>query len=172
MEYTLRSPKWEGDIRLKYHDNGFLAEATLPERMDLAAARHMAGMFPIHVSILRWFRENTMVKITAIEPELTFEDFWATYNQKRGSKIKAQQYWDGEKRTLNKRPITVSDRQDIMRMVKRYERRFKGDKKEFQPLASSFLHGRMWEAEMESMPRGKEVDLLKLIEERRKSNEQ
>jgi len=31
MEYTMRSPRWEGDIRLKFHDNGFLAEATMPE---------------------------------------------------------------------------------------------------------------------------------------------
>lgn len=172
MEYTMRSPRWEGDIRLKFHDNGFLAEATMPEQIDIAAARHMCGIFPVHVSILRWFREHTLVKITAIEPDLHFDDFWKAYNQKRGSKIRAQQYWDGDKRTLNKRPITVSDRQDIMKMIRRYESRFKGDKKEFQPLASSFLNGRMWEAEMETLARRQEIDLLKLIEERRKNNEQ
>jgi hypothetical protein len=57
-------------------------------------------------------------------------------------------------------------------MLKRYTYRYRGPKKEFQPLASSFLHSRMWEAELESKPRHQEVDLLKLIQEKRggKSN--
>lgn len=171
MEYTLISPKWEGEIRLKYHENGYLAEATMPEVMDVNAARHMATIFPLHISVLRWYSDNTTtVKITQIAADTSFDAFWVAYNQKRGSKIRAQQYWDGLKRTLNRRPITLTDREDIMRMVKRYEARYRRAKKEFQPLASTFLHERMWESEMEANNRKNEIDLLKLIEERRQNN--
>lgn len=170
MEYTLQSPKWEGEIRLKYHDNGHLAEAIMPEVINVDAARHMATIFPLHESVLNWYRKNTTtVKITQLAADTSFENFWKTYNQKRGSKIRAMQYWDGEKRTLNRRPITVTDREDIMRMLKHYAARYRGPKKEYQPLASTFLHERMWESEIETEPKT-QVDLLKLIEERRKNN--
>lgn len=169
MEYTLTSPQWEGDIRLKYHDNGFLAEATMPEVINAKAARHMATIFPLHESVLKWYREKTAIKITVLSEDIMFEAFWERYNQKRGSKIRAQQYWDGEKRTLNRRPITVTDREDIMRISKRYTARYQGAKKEFQPMASTFLHERMWESEIETTPRN-EIDLLKMIQERGQSN--
>ena len=170
MEFTLQSPKWEGEIRLKYHDNGFLASAEMPEVINVESAKHMATIFPLHISVLRWFRENTPVKITQIAADTSFDTFWRVYNQRRGSKIRAEMYWDGIKKTLNRRPVTLADKEDIMRMVKKYEFRYRGAKKEFQPLASTFLNERMWEREMESGSRN-EIDLLKLIEERRKSNE-
>lgn len=170
MEFTLQSQKWEGEIRLKYHDNGFLASAEMPEVINVESAKHMATIFPLHVSILKWFKENTLVKITQIAADTSFEAFWQLYNRKEGSKIKAIQYWEGHKGTLNRRPITLTDREEIMRMLKRYVARYQGAKKQFQPLASTFLYERMWESEMESGGRN-EIDLLKLIEERRKKNE-
>lgn len=171
MEYTLTSPKWEGEIRLKYHDNGFLAEAKMPEAIDVNAARHMATIFPLHVSVLDWFRQNALtVKITEIDIDTSFDAFWNQYNKKRGSKDRAQQYWDGLKKTINRRPITLTDKQDIMRMVRKYEFRYKGEKKEFQPLASTFLNERMWVSEMESLTKTNDINLLKLIEERRQNN--
>lgn len=169
MEYTLASPKWDGEIRLKYHPNGFLAMATLPEVMNVDAAKHMAGIFPIHVSILRWFSENTSVKITEVAADTSFDAFWEKFNKKSGSKIKAQQYWDGQKATLNRRPVGEGDRQDIMRMLPKYLHKFQGAKKDFQPLATTFLHERMWESELENSRENK-IDLLKLIEERRNRN--
>lgn len=168
-ELTLRSPKWEGDIRLKFHPNGFLANAELPQEIELESAKYLATHFPVHIDIVGWLTQNTGVEATEVDLDISFEAFWNAYNQKRGSKLRAQQLWDGDKRTMNKRPITVSDRQDIMRLVKRYERRFKGHNKEFQPLASTFLNSRMWEAEMEAVAskRGKEVNLIQFLNERR-----
>lgn len=172
MEYTLTSPKWEGEIRLKYHDNGFLASAKMPEVMDVNAARHMATIFPLHVSVLDWFRQNALtVKITEIAADTSFDAFWEKYNNKRGSKILCQQYWDGLKKTLNRRPINESDRQDVMRMLPGYLSRYRGSQKEYQPLAQTFLHQRLFEAELENQKRSKtEINLLKLIEERRQNN--
>jgi len=166
MEFTLQSDKWEGEIRLKYHANGFLESATMPEVIDVKAAQHLSGIFPVHISVLRWFRDNTLVRITEIDQDVSFEQFWQTYNRKEGSKIRAMQYWEGHKNTLNRRPVTLTDRRDIMSILKKYVSRFPGDKKQFQPLASTFLHERMWESELEKAKNS--IDLLKLIEERRK----
>lgn len=95
MEYTLTSPKWEGEIRLKYHENGFLESAKMPEVIDRKAAQHMATVFPIHVSVLQWFKSNTKVTITEVEEPTTFDAFWEAYNKKQGSRINAQLYWEG-----------------------------------------------------------------------------
>ena len=162
-EYTLTSPKWEGEIRLKYYDNGYLASAETPEVIDKKSAEFLASHFPYHELVIDWYREKTGVIITPIVANTSFESFWETYNQKHGSKEKTRQYWDGEKKTMNRRPVTLTDRQAIMSMVKRYTHRYQGEKKEFQPLATTFLHGRFWESELENVPRKKEFNLLSLF---------
>lgn len=67
----------------------------------------------------------------------------------------------GGKRTLNKRPVTEADRQVIMRVVKRFAYRYQGSKKEYQPLATTFLNQRLWETEAENV-RTAEFDLTTL----------
>ncbi|SDC53387.1 hypothetical protein [Williamwhitmania taraxaci] len=164
--YTLTSDKWEGDITLVFHDNGFLATAELPEVFDLKAAEFFAIHFPMHESVLKFYREHSRAKITLLQADTSFDGFWDTYGKKAGSKELARLYWDGDKKTINRRPITLTDREAIMGMVARYSRRYQGEKKEYQPLATSFLHGRMWEAELESNPRKQEVDLSVLWNKR------
>lgn len=162
-EYTLTSPKWEGEIRLKFYDNGYLQSAEMPEVIDKKSAEYLASVFPCHEMVLDWFREHSKVTVTLIDMDTSFESFWDQYNKKRGSKDNAQLYWDGLKLTINRRPITLTDRQDIMRMIKRYVHRYQGEKKEFQPLATSFLHERQWVSELENTPRKSEFNLLSLI---------
>jgi hypothetical protein len=94
--------------------------------------------------------------------DTTFEAFWEKYAKKFGSKELARQYWDGEKKTITKRPVTLTDRENIMSMVEKYARRFGGDKKEFQPLASTFLNQRVWESELEN-GRKNETSLMHLF---------
>jgi len=158
--YTLVSDKWEGEIALSFYDNGYLAAAELPEVIDRKAAEFFATSFPMHESVLDHYRAHSKVRITRLQEDTSFEAFWGKYGRKAGSKELARQYWEGEKKTLNKRPVTQTDREDVMGMVGRYVHRHQGAKKEFQPLATSFLHGRMWEAELESTPRKSEVDLV------------
>ena len=162
-EYTLTSPKWEGEIRLKFHDNGFLAAAESPEVIDRKSAEFMAAHFPCHEAVLDWYQEHTGVKITRISIDTTFETFWELYGKKSGSKELARQYWDGDKNTITRRPVTLTDRQAIMGLAKRYASRYQGAKKEFQPLATSFLHQRIWEAELENTTRRSEFNLLNLF---------
>lgn len=161
-EYTLTSPKWEGEIRLKFYDNGYLQCAEMPEVIDRKSAEFIAAHFPCHELVLDWYAKETKVTITQIALDVTFESFWEAYGKKRGSKDNAQLYWDGEKRTINRRPITLTDRQAIMRMVKKYTHRYQGDKKEFQPLATSFLHERQWVSEIENTRKG-EFNLMSLF---------
>lgn len=162
-DFTMLSPKWEGEVKFSYYENGFIRSAEFPEVIDRKAAEFFSTHFPVHESQIEFFRTSNTVKITRIAADLTFEAFWDAYGRKAGSKEQARQYWDGEKRTLNKRPITETDRADIMGMVKMYSFRYQGAKKEFQPLATSFLHGRVWEAELENSPRKHEVNLLSLF---------
>lgn len=158
--YTLVSDKWEGEISLSFYDNGYLATAELPEVIDRKAAEFFATSFPMHESVIEYYRAHSKVRITKLQADTSFDAFWNTYGKKVGSKELARQYWEGEKRTINKRPVTQTDREDIMGMAGRYARRHQGEKKEFQPLASSFLHGRLWEAELENTPRKSEVNLV------------
>ncbi len=158
--YTLVSEKWEGEIALSFYDNGYLAAAELPEVIDLKAAAFFASAFPMHESVLDHYRMHSKARITKLKEDTSFDAFWNRYGKKVGSKELARQYWEGDKATLNKRPLSQTDREDIMGMVGRYAHRHQGQKKEFQPLASSFLHGRMWEAELEATPRKAEVNLI------------
>ncbi len=158
--YTLVSDKWEGEIALSFYDNGYLAAAELPEVIDRKVAIFLANNFPLHESILDHYRAHSKVRITKLKEDTSFDAFWNRYGRKVGSKELARQYWDGEKLTINKRPVTQTDREDIMGVAGRYAHRYQGAKKEFQPLATSFLHGRMWEAEMETTPRKSEVNLI------------
>lgn len=169
MEFTLSSSKWEGEIRLKFHENGYLASATLPEVMDREALVFIARTFPVHVSVLAYYRERTKARITAVALDTSFEAFWDKYAHKRGSKPLAQQYWEGDKRTITRRPIIEDDRQLIMKVLPRFLSRYPAEKKDFQPLASTYLHQRLWESEAENLKKKDDVDLLKLIEERRRS---
>lgn len=157
-EYTLTSSKWEGFISLKYHDSGFVSSAEYPEVMDRESLLWFSSHFPVHETMLEWISRNSTAKVVKVEVPVTFEAFWSAYGNKRGSKPVAQMLWDGEKRTITKRPITLPDRQDIMKMVKAYSSRYQGEKKEWQPLATSFLNQRLWEGEMETIRRRPEVD--------------
>jgi hypothetical protein len=161
--FTLTSPKWEGDIKLTFYDNGFLQQAEFPEVVDRKSMEYFATHFPLHISVLQHYRENSRVVITQLKSDTSFDAFWELYNQKRGSKPVAEQYWEGVKRTVTKRPITETDREDIMRILRKYVARYRGEKKEFQPLATSFLNQRMWEAELETVKRENEVNLLHLF---------
>lgn len=165
-EFTITSTKWESEIRLVFYDNGFLASAELPEVIDRKAMEFFATHFPTHVSVLDFIRENSRATITRIALDTKFETFWERYAKKVGSKELARQYWDGEKKTITKRPVTLTDRENIMITLDKYVRRYSGTKKEFQPLASTFLNQRMWEAELES-GRKDEFSLLHLFNQQK-----
>ena len=156
MIYALTSPKWEGELRLEFHENGILKQVTVPEVFDSASLMYFANHFPVHIDFIEWLRKNTGAKIIEISQPISFDEFWQLYDKKTGSKELARQYWDGEKRTLNKRPVTETDRMAIMRITKRYALKYRGERKDFQPLASSFLHQRYFETEIESTPRKNE----------------
>lgn len=164
MKYALTSPKWEGELRLEYWPNGQLKAAMLPEVFDAQSLMYLSQHFPVHTEFIEWYKKNTSAKITQIVQPVTFDDFWELYNKKTGTKELARQYWEGEKRTLNKRPITDTDRQAIMQILPRYVARYRGEKKDYQPLASSFLHQRHWEAEAENAPRQNEAATKAAVE--------
>ncbi len=151
MKYIMSSSKWEGAIELEYHDNGYLAQARFPEVIDIQVIYWFATHMPTTVFMLDWFREHTGAKIEEYIGELTFDEFWNAYDKKTGSKEMARQLWEGSKKTINKRPINYTDRANIMRVIKRYIARYQCEKKEFQPLATTFLYQRRWESELEAL---------------------
>lgn len=165
-EFTITSAKWESEIKLVFYDNGFLASAELPEVIDRKAMVFFATHFPTHLSVLDYIRENSHATITRIALDTSFEKFWEKYARKVGSKELARQYWDGEKKTITKRPITITDRENVMIMIDKYVRRYSGTRKEFQPLASTFLNQRMWEAELE-IGKKEEFNLLHLFNQKK-----
>jgi hypothetical protein len=152
MEYLITSPKWHGEIRAAYYPNGYLERIHFPEVIDNESIAWFSTHCPVHIDMLNWLAQNTNAKVTESVGTIEFETFWELFDRKQGSKEKARQYWEGEKATINKRPVTESDRLCIMKIMPRYLARYKGEKKQFQPLATSFLHQRNWEAEAETLP--------------------
>lgn len=157
MKYALTSQRWEGEIILEFHDNGQLKYAQLPEVFDAKSLMFFASNFPVHINFIPFYKEHTGAKVVEIPDDLTFDNFWNAFDKKIGPKEKARMYWEGEKKTITKRPLNDTDRAAVMRIVARYASRFKGEKKEFQPHASTFLHQRYWESEMENSPRRNEA---------------
>lgn len=168
MQYIIESPKWEGEIRVCYHDNGSIASITFPDVIDRESLLWWATHCPVTHDFMDYLRTKTKARITLVPEKLDFDTFWNRYNKKTGSKALAQQYWDGEKRTITRRPVADADRINIMRILGRYVSRYAGAKKEYQPLASTFLHERMWEAEVEAenQRRKSEVSLLDMYQQR------
>ena len=148
--FSITSPKWEGEILLSYNELGNLEQANLPEVISADVLLWFAQHFPITTDILEWVRKNSGGKITEVI-KIEFSDFWNLYDKKEGSKPKAQMLWDGEIKTCNKRPITTDDRLQIMQVLPRYVAKHKGENKEFQRLATTFLHGRYWESLYEQL---------------------
>jgi hypothetical protein len=152
MEYLITSTKWHGDIRAKYYSNGYLEYISIPEVFDADSMAWFSTHFPVHIEMLFWIANNTGAKVTEVTSDVDFITFWELYNKKIGSKEHARQYWEGEKRTINKRPISEGDRLCIMKIMPRFIARYKGEKKQYQPIATSFLHQRLWDAEAETLP--------------------
>ena len=178
MIYALTSSKWEGEVRLEFHENGQLKSATLPEVFDAKSLMFFSSNFPVHVSFIPFYKEYTQARITEVATPIDFDDFWNAYDRKSGNKDKARDLWEGLKPTYNKRPINGADRQDIMSMLKRYTARYRGEKKDFQPIPTTFLNQRYWVSEMESAPKRNEAvsqmakDLVGKMAERINSNKQ
>lgn len=157
MKYILTSSTWEGQLILEYYENGILKQVGFPENIDIKALGFFITHFPAHIDILTWYKQNTKIRIEEATVEASFEAFWTAYNKKNGSKEVARQYWEGEKKTVNRRPVNEADRISIMRILPRFVAKYPGEKKEYQPLATSFLHQRYWDSELEAAPRQNEA---------------
>lgn len=70
------------------------------------------------------------------EINIPFDEFWTAYDKKEGSKIDTLKKW--EKLTDNERSL-------IMAGIKHYAKSFR--EKQYQPLATTFLNQKRWEAE-------------------------
>jgi hypothetical protein len=150
-KFSVTSDRWEGEMTFEYYDNERLAQSRWPEVINFKALEWFVNHNPVAIRILEWVANNAPVKVTEIFEPIDFENFWELYDKKTGSKEMARQYWDGEKKTINKRPITEVDRQNIIKILKRYTAKYKGEQKTFQPLSTSFLHQRNWESELEAV---------------------
>jgi len=146
--FSITSPKWEGEILLSYNELGNFDSAKFPEVISADVLVWLSGHFPMTTDILEWVRNNSKGKITEVI-KIEFIDFWNLYNKKEGSKKKAELLWDGIAKTCNKRPIITEDKLQIMQVLPRFVMKYKQNN-EFQPLATTFLNERRWEALVEA----------------------
>jgi len=152
MKYEMTSNKWTGAIKLDYHDNGNLSKAEMPEIIDPASLVWLMSHFPAHEDAIGWLINNTNATITNVDAVMSFDEFWDTYAHKVGSKDEARMYWDNNKKTITKQPMSDTDKINIAKILPAFVGRHSGAKKEFQPLATTFLHGRLWVSEIERLP--------------------
>ena len=147
-KFSITSQKWENEIILQYYDNGTIFSIEMPEVIDVNALMWWATHLPVTLDLLDYVKSKSNARFIEIV-EIDFIHFWNVYDKKEGSKDLAEQYWDGAKKTMNKRPISEDEKMQIMAILPKYTARFKGEKKQFQPLASTFLNQRAWVAELE-----------------------
>jgi len=147
--FSITSSKWEGEVLLTYNEIGCIKEVHFPE-LSTEILFYFATHFPVTLEILDWIRNNTSGKVIEVV-KIDFNDFWNAYKNKEGSKDMAQMYWEGHKKTINKRPLTFDDRVQIMQILPKYVARFGGEQKIYQPQATKFFHQRIWVSEFEKM---------------------
>jgi len=146
--FVISSAKLPGDIVLEYNIDGNLLRAEFPEDMTVEQVMFFHKTFPTHVAILDEMKVRFKLNVTEVR-DYSFEAFWEAYKHKVGSKDMVIQYWEGYKKSINKRPISELDREQIMSILPRYVKKY-ASKPDFQPMPQTFLHQRLWVAEYEN----------------------
>jgi len=149
-KFCVTSSNLNGEIVISYNEKGQIINAAFTDDANISSLFWIAQHFPVEIEILEWLKTEKLAKVTEII-EIEFDHFWNAYDKKEGSKALIMQYWYKEKKTINKRPISDEERMQIMTILPRYVQRFKGEQKKYQPLASTFLNERLWEAEYERL---------------------
>lgn len=133
--YRLISPELQGSIVFGYDEvSGQLKEVQLDCELKPEQVKFMSGFFPIHIDSLGYLA-GKKGRIEAVEPDLSFGNFWSTYAYKVGNKAKAEKLWNA---------LKDSDRQAVFSAIPKlnYFSKAKGIEK---PYPTTFLAQQRWD---------------------------
>ncbi|MAX81731.1 MAG: hypothetical protein CL843_16335 [Crocinitomicaceae bacterium] len=92
--FIFTSDGFTGSIHFKYNAEGFLIEfiieADLTEKQLLYFYKNM----PKLIEDLMVFKKDVKGQVKEIEPDLSFDNFWNTYDYKYGNKRRAIKLWE------------------------------------------------------------------------------
>jgi len=83
MHVLLVSSKFDGEIELKYNENGVLEKFENRAKLDTEMIKWFFKYFPLTTGVLSWLIENTKtLRIKDVPIDITFASFWERYNRK------------------------------------------------------------------------------------------
>lgn len=94
MNYLFTSPKLYGKMLFKYHSNGMLAGFEVEGFPTGKQLQWILKNMPYHESQLPEMRRKTKGKLLQVQEDMSFGNFWNTYNYRVGNKKRSEKLWD------------------------------------------------------------------------------
>ena len=134
-KYIITSPKIDGQIEMLYDQSQYCIFYNCDAQLSDTQYMWWAANFPFTVIALHDLARNaTGFTIVEVATPVTFDDFWEAYQNKEGSKIKAEGIWQ---------KLNVGERIAAIRYIVRYDKYLKA-KGTAKALPSTYLHGKYW----------------------------
>ena len=92
-EYIFYSPKFEGEILFTYNEDGHLIKYEVKASLDKKQFNWLSDKFPLNLNQLAHLKTNKDIRITEVEPDLSFKRFWDEYGYKRGKLTQTENAW-------------------------------------------------------------------------------
>ncbi len=93
-KYVLRSNKLNGTLLFEYDDQGVIKEFVKDAKMDEHQLAYLMLNFPVTESLLKKQAKNNNWKLSLVDQDLSFDNFWQTYAYKVGNKKRAERLWN------------------------------------------------------------------------------
>ncbi|WP_320053958.1 hypothetical protein [uncultured Acetobacteroides sp.] len=83
MHVLLVSSKFDGEIELRYDENGVLEKFENRAKLEPAMLKWFLDYFPLTTGVLTWMIDNTKtLRLKDVPIDITFASFWERYNRK------------------------------------------------------------------------------------------
>lgn len=112
-QYSLVSPK--GEYRLAYNQDGHLIKYEVLEADD-AAIIYLSRNIPATEEELKQMASRWKCELIEMPMDLSFDNFWNTYNYKIGNKARAEKLWS---------KMSDADKTKALMAIPKYERYLK-----------------------------------------------
>lgn len=132
----IQSPKFQGEIELKFNPDGWLVSFEIRAQLDAVQYAYFRDILPVHLSEVTEKYAKSSVSISYHNTELTFEMFWNTYKYKVGNKNRARKLWDS---------YTEAEKLSALTFVEKYDRFLAAKRNMEKCYPETYLHQRRWD---------------------------
>ena len=95
-----------------YDLNGLLTAFKLDFNMTASTVEFYRQNFPFTLGDLAYFKQNAQFRVDILQQDLSFDNFWKTYNNKVGNKPRAEKLWNA---------LTDNDKAKALNYIRQYD---------------------------------------------------